>query len=237
LKILDEIIVERVRVRMKRIKENILPLSLMFFIPLVNIFYALLNSSERGAFNLVTGLDNKIPFMEVFILPYVSWYGFIIFTLIYLCIYDRKIYYKTLISLIVGLVLCYITYFIFQTTVPRPKIDGSNLCAKLVLLIYGADKPYNCFPSIHVLTCFLMVRGIYSSSIKNKLNATIISLMAAMIIISTLFVKQHVIADVISGILLADIIFDLMYVVEIEKYILILEKKASKISPNKKLET
>ena len=214
---------------MKKIKENLLPLSLMIFIPLVNIFYALLNSSERGAYNLVTGLDNKIPFMEVFILPYVSWYGFILFTLIFLCIYDKKAYYKTLLSVILGLVICYITYFVFQTTVPRPELKISNFCTKLVLLIYSADRPYNCFPSIHVLTCFLMVRGLCSSSIKNKLNLFIVSSMAVIIIISTLFIKQHVIADVVSGILLADLLFDIVDGMEFEKYF--------KFNRSKKLET
>ena len=222
---------------MKKVKENLLSLSLMFFIPLVNIFYALLNSSERGAYSLVTGLDDKIPFMEVFILPYISWYGFIIFTLMYLCFYDKKMYFKTLASLILGLVLCYIFYFVFQTTVPRPEVNSGNFCTKLVAIIYSADKPYNCFPSIHVLTCFLMVRGICSSTMKNKKNVFVITSMATIIIISTLFVKQHVIADVISGILLADLLFDIMFAVEFEKYVLILKKKYSKFHRDNNLET
>lgn len=204
---LAEKVIEKESITLKRVKENILAASLMFLILPLNIFYIMLNSSKRGVHNLVTPVDNMIPFMRVFIIPYVAWYAFIFVTVIYLFFKDREVYYTTVISYNLGLIASYITFFFFQTTVPRPDIIGSDVLSKMVLAIYGADQPYNCFPSIHVLTSFLMVKALSASKIKSKLNLGIVWLSAVAIIISTLFVKQHVILDAVSGIVYADVIF------------------------------
>ncbi len=191
----------------KKIKENILPLSAMGALAPLNILYVALNNSERGAKSLVTTVDNSIPFIKAFIIPYIAWYGFIFLTMLYLCYKDKDTYYKTLTSYALGLIASYITFYFFQTTVPRPELMGSDILTKMVHSIYSADQPYNCFPSIHVLTSFLMVKAIMASSARNNINMYVIWFSAAMIIISTLFVKQHVIFDAVSGIIYADIIF------------------------------
>lgn len=196
---------------LKKLKEMVLPFIAMAFIAPLNILYVALNGSQRGAKILVTRLDNAIPFSKVFIIPYIVWYGFIFFTMVYLCFKDRKTYYKTLTSYALGLIASYVTFYFFQTTVPRPDLAGSDMLTKMVLSIYSADRPYNCFPSIHVLTSFLMIKAIMSSSARNKTNMTAVCLTAVLIIISTLFVKQHVVLDVVSGIIYADLIFRLVY--------------------------
>lgn len=191
----------------KKIKENVIALTAMLALLPLNIFYVLFNNSSRGVHTLVTKVDNLIPFTKIFILPYVAWYGFIFITMAYLCFKDRETYYTTLVSYIIGLTTCYITFYFFQTTVPRPELAGSDILTKLIILIYNADQPYNCFPSIHVLSSILMVKGIMASNVKNKINIVIVSLASVLIILSTLFIKQHVILDVVSGIIFADIIF------------------------------
>jgi membrane-associated phospholipid phosphatase len=194
----------------KRFKENILPLSAMACLAPLNILYVALNNSNRGAKSLVTAVDNAIPFMKAFIIPYVAWYGFIFTTMLYLCWKDKDTYYKTLASYALGLIASYITFYLFQTTVPRPEVAGGDILTRMVLAIYGADQPYNCFPSIHVLTSYLMVKAIMSSSARNKTNMSIIWFTAFTIIVSTLFVKQHVVFDAVSGVVYADIIFRLV---------------------------
>jgi hypothetical protein len=194
-------------IMLKKIKESLIPLGAMACLAPLNILYVALNSSERGAISLVTSIDNAIPFVKIFIVPYIIWYGFIFFTMIYLCYKDRRTYYITLVSYGLGLIASYITFYFFQTTVPRPEITGSDALTKMVLSIYGADQPYNCFPSIHVLTSYLMIKAIAACSVRNRRNITIVYTTAIIIIISTFFVKQHVILDAASGIVYADFIF------------------------------
>ncbi|MCM0648362.1 phosphatase PAP2 family protein [Clostridium swellfunianum] len=191
----------------KKLKENILPLSAMACLAPLNLIYVALNNSERGAKSLVISLDNSIPFVKAFIIPYIIWYGFIFLTMLYLCCKDRDIYYKTLTSYALGLIASYITFYFFQTTVPRPELLEGDILTRMVNSIYSADQPYNCFPSIHVLTSFLMVKGIMASNVRNKVNMSLIWITSFMIIISTVFIKQHVVFDVIGGIVYADVIF------------------------------
>lgn len=194
----------------KKIKSFALSLSLMLLIIPLNLCYLLLNTSKRGVHTLVTSIDNNIPFLKVFILPYVAWYAFIFIIMAYLCYKDRKTYYITITSYLLGLIASYITFYFFQTTVPRPDVVGNDILSKIIQIIYRTDKPYNCFPSIHVLSSFLMIKAIMTSSARNKTNLVIIGSSSALIIISTLFIKQHVILDVFSGIIYADLLFRLV---------------------------
>ncbi|WP_270474737.1 phosphatase PAP2 family protein [Clostridium cochlearium] len=208
---------------MNNFKNNLIHIFALLSIPIINIFYALLNNNNRGVFQLVTSIDNTIPFIKEFIIPYILWYPFIVLSLLFICLKDLKVYYRTLITLNLCLLSCYLIYYFFQTTVPRPTIYGNDIFSFLTLLIYKYDKPFNCFPSIHVVTSYLMIKGINSIDCSKKIKHLVI-FMSILIIVSTLFIKQHVILDVISAILLGDIIFDFI------------SKLSVKISPSVKIE-
>jgi membrane-associated phospholipid phosphatase len=198
------------------VKENILALCLLLSIPLLNIIYQVLNDGERGARQLITAVDHQIPFVEIFVVPYLLWYAFIFLMFIYFCIYDRAIYYRTLLSFCIGMLVCYVIYFFFQTTVPRPELMGNGILTSMVKYVYGADQPFNCFPSIHVLSSYLMILGIRHSKLWTIKKDIIVSTIAYSIILSTLFVKQHVVLDVVAGVLLGSLLFKLFYYLEAE---------------------
>lgn len=223
-------------VKGKLLKENIIALSFLISIPILNIVYMLLNNSKRGVYNLVTDIDKAIPFVSIFIIPYALWYVFIILTFIYLCIKDRDIYYKTLISYDLGMIVCYIIYFMFQTTVPRPEVIGSDIFSRMVMIIYKNDQPFNCFPSIHVLSCYLMIKAINTSKAGNWINRLIIFCIASTIILSTLFIKQHVVLDVFGAMFIGGIIFKLVKRIELERVLAWIRKQYSLLMMKKKLE-
>ena len=74
----------------------------------------------------------------------------------------------------------------------------------IVRFIYSVDAPVNLFPSIHCLESWCCIRAAYKMNFKTEKRtnyyrvATI--LMSLGIFASTLFIKQHVIADVFGGI-------------------------------------
>ena len=113
-------------------------------------------------------MDKFIPFNKYFILPYVSWYIFIAIFSAILCILDKERYLKLLITLNIGMITCYIIYYFYPTYVPRPMITGTDFFSNLVLNLYAADNPYNCFPSIHVLNSVLIALYTYESEKVNK---------------------------------------------------------------------
>lgn len=202
---------------MKSFKEYLTPSIFMIAFLIVGSLYPLFNSDSRGVYSLVTEFDTALPFMKEFIIPYIAWYPFMAFGLLYFCIKDKDIYYKILISLIIGTLISYATFFVFQTHVPRPELTGSDLFTKLVSIIYANDKPYNCFPSLHVLQTYLIIKGIKVSTLKNKLNDFVITSTGTLIILSTQFIKQHVILDLVVSVILGEVLFRLVCKLDLEK--------------------
>lgn len=220
---------------MEKIKENLIPLCFLLSLPISNIFYKILNNPSRGAYSLMTDIDRAVPFLKIFILPYVMWYPFILFCLMYLCFKNRKVYYRVLISINIGLICCYIIYYFFQTTVLRPELVGNDLLTKMVSIIYGYDNPYNCFPSLHVTTTYLVMRGVNKS--KNYIwIGVVVNIIGILIILSTQFVKQHVVLDMISAIIMNEIIFRIVTQIGKEGINVWVKKIFSLLTMKKRLE-
>ncbi|MBZ9609618.1 phosphatase PAP2 family protein [Clostridium estertheticum] len=185
------------------IKRGLLGLS----IPLISMTYPMLNQYRGDTNDLFTFVDKLIPFNKFFILPYISWYIFIAIFATILCIVDKGRYLKLLITLNMGMITCYIIYYVYPTCVPRPMITGTDFFSNLVLSLYMADNPYNCFPSIHVLNSVLVALYIYESEKVFKSIKIICVIAAVFIILSTMFIKQHYFVDVLAGIIFACVLY------------------------------
>ncbi|MEK4663413.1 phosphatase PAP2 family protein [Priestia sp. FSL H7-0729] len=176
-------------------------------IPILNIFYGVLNRPGDHVYSLATPLDSMIPFVPIFFLPYVLWYPFITGALIALAFKDKRTYFQTLIALCSGLVISYIFFALFQTAIERPDIRGEKgILFTMVDYIYRNDQPYNCFPSIHVLTSYLLLRG---TRVFGRVIWAMTSILSILIMMSTILVKQHVIVDIAGGILVGELCFRL----------------------------
>ncbi|MFD0714669.1 phosphatase PAP2 family protein [Paenibacillus sp. GCM10027626] len=192
---------------MIRLKAGYKPLLWMLAIPALNIFYVLLNNESGTVYNLAMPWDDRTPFWPLFIVPYLLWYPYVIGMLVLFCFRKRRVYYRTLLAICLGLVMSYLVYFFFQTTVPRPELSDRGLLHSLVAFVYATDAPFNCFPSIHVLTSYLVMKGMTDWRSPAGINHIAVQFMSWSIIASTLFVKQHVILDVAGAILLAEFVF------------------------------
>ncbi|MDT8976211.1 phosphatase PAP2 family protein [Paenibacillus sp. chi10] len=189
-----------------------IPLLWLLAIPVLNICYGLLNHGNTIVHDLSTDLDQEIPFIPAFIIPYVIWYPYILTVLVLVFRKQRNVYYRTLLSLCAGLVICYMVYAVYQTTVPRPEIGEPGLLTALVQLVYQTDAPFNCFPSIHVFTSYLMIKAVSDPDSQHRFPylRAIVLILSWAIIVSTLFVKQHVFMDVAAGIVVADLVYNLI---------------------------
>jgi len=119
---------------------------------------------------------------------------------------DRAVYYRSLTALFAGLISCYLIYAAYQTTVPRPPMNDDGWLTGLVEFVYTTDKPFNCFPSIHVLSSYIVLKASYRCSFE-RIARTAIFIAAWSIILSTLFVKQHALLDVAGAVLLTEALF------------------------------
>ena len=191
-------------------KSYILSLSLLASLGVMALIYNVLNSMTHNSFVLSSPIDNLIPLVPAMSIPYLGWYPFIFLAMAYLCWKDRQLYFRTLLSMNISVAVCYLIYFYFQTTVPRPIVTGHSWDRQMLNWIYGNDKPFNCFPSIHSLYSFLVMRAAWNSKKISLRTKAIFSICSLTIIIATFMIKQHVIYDAISAIILGETVFILI---------------------------
>lgn len=221
---------------MDLIKRKSLHLLWLLIFPVLGLTYTFLNQSTSSMIDLHIVMDDFFPLIPIFIIPYILWYAFIFCYLIYFCFKDTKVYKHALITIVVGELICFFCYVFFQSTVERPPIEGDGMLHTLIQFIYNNDEPFNCFPSIHVLTTYTIMLA--SIRIKNMhvINATFIQLMGTLIILSTLFVKQHVVIDVVASILIVSMIYSALVAFSAKRHNINLteEKTVLKASISKK---
>ncbi|MBD8841021.1 MULTISPECIES: phosphatase PAP2 family protein [Paenibacillus] len=187
-----------------------LSLSLMLSLAVMGLFYDILNSPERGFAVLDSPLDRIIPYVPGMSIPYLGWYPFVFGVLAYLCAKDRLTYYRVLLSMNICVWICYLIYFNFQTMVPRPELTGTGLGASVLGWLYSQDRPYNCFPSIHSLHSYLVMRAVLSVPSIRKPIKILVAAGAATIIVSTLMIKQHVIYDALGAVILGECVLTII---------------------------
>ncbi|MDM5360290.1 phosphatase PAP2 family protein [Peribacillus sp. ACCC06369] len=179
------------------------PLCYLLLLMITSSIYSVINQSSGHAVDVTTIIDGEIPFIKEFVVPYLLWYPYIYGLLIYYCFVDRKHYFVALGSLISGKLLSFLVYCLWQSTVPRPEVVGNDIFAHLMRFVYSHDQPVNCLPSIHVLTTFIMMIVVHKRKEQHKWEYASVTAFGTLIILSTLFTKQHAVLDVLAGILLA----------------------------------
>lgn len=163
-------------------------------------------SAKLTPFNktlLDSNIDRLIPYISQFIFFYILWYIFLFLIPYIFYKKNKNTFYKYLTSFFISIAVCGIIYFFFPTCVERPIITNNNLSSILTNIIYKIDTPVNCLPSGHCLLCFYFIIGL--SEIKNikPIYKILIFTSSVLIILSTVFVKQHVLYDVISALILS----------------------------------
>lgn len=172
----------------------------------------------KGYFLIHSPLDDYIPFVEFFVIPYLLWFLFITAGSFYLFFTDKKGFLKMAAFLIIGMT----AFLIICTVYPnglnlRPaEFPRENVFARLVRYVYSADTPTNVLPSMHVFNSIGLCIGLTrTESIKNRPGVRLgIQLFTLSIILSTVFLKQHSVTDVIAGLALSVVLYQFIYVRE-----------------------
>lgn len=147
-------------------------------------------------------LDDKIPFCEWFLLPYVGWYGLIVFSLGFFLLYDVKCFRQLQTYIIITQVLAMAAYILFPTRQDlRPTVfPRENVLTDCVAFLYAFDTNTGVCPSLHVAYSV----GIASVWLRRRetgaLPKLLIALFAAVICLSTAFIKQHSVVDIVAAI-------------------------------------
>lgn len=186
--------------RIKREKIVIAILLVAFFL----IPYLVINRLpvSEPSFALNTMADEAIPFIPAFIIIYLSTYMFAFIPLRF--IRDRQYFKRVAIAYAAVMAISYVIFLLFPTIVVRPRALDHDVFSRMLGYFYSLDLPYrNNFPSLHVAIASLA--ALASFGYAKKYWWTL--MWAIAIAVSTLFVKQHDLADVVAGIALGAIAY------------------------------
>ncbi|SFB62134.1 PAP2 superfamily [Cohnella sp. OV330] len=181
------------------------PLLAMLVFPVLGMIYAAVNRGGGRVWHLATPLDQAVPFVKWFALPYSVWIVYIYVCVLFFFVKDVRTFYRAIATYTICALVCYFVYSVFQTTVPRPELVGHDPLTRLVAFIYHRDQPFNCFPSIHCFSSYMVFRILASSSFKTRRSLTLVGIGSGLIILSTQFIKQHVLLDVVAAIALVEL--------------------------------
>lgn len=151
----------------------------------------------EGCTSVHMWLDDVIPFCEWFIIPYVFWYGLIVFSLGYFLLYHVDSFKRLQTYIIITQIVAMAAYILFPTRQDlRPEVfPRDNFLTQCISLLYAFDTNTGVCPSLHVAYSI----GIASVWTKEK-DAHIAwkaFVVAAVVLIclSTMFIKQHSAVD------------------------------------------
>ena len=160
-------------------------------------------------------LDDSIPFCEYFIIPYFLWFLFVPFSVLLMIAAGRKDFNRVFTFLSTGMTL----FLIVSTVYPngallRPTVfPRNNIFTDMVLSLYGTDTATNLFPSIHVYNSLgAMFAVLECKKYRHNRFLRISSVvMCLLIVLSTVFLKQHSVFDVLTGLFMGVVMYVAVY--------------------------
>ena len=180
------------------------------YLPFYLLGFFLVERLVEPKYILHCSLDDWIPFCEYFIVPYVFWLVELVLVPLLLLRYDVGQYYYLCF---VGMTCCLLLYVLLPNGLElRVEITRHNLCAELVRLMQQMDTPTNVCPSIHVASSLAMDLAICRSVLGQKRRVRIASHgVFVLIVLSTVFLKQHSVTDVAAALVMDGILYQLVY--------------------------
>jgi len=157
-------------------------------------------------------LDDCIPFLEIFVIPYCLWYPLLFGVGISLLVRDVPEFQRYVRFLIIGFGFSLLFCLVFPNGQDlRPAaFPRQNFCTWLLGRIYAVDTNTNVMPSMHVIGCAAACLGAcYSRCLRGWRWPTV--LVSLLICVSTIFVKQHSVLDLLAAVIVAVPIWWLLY--------------------------
>jgi membrane-associated phospholipid phosphatase len=172
---------------------------LLLFLIIGFLLYSFTSVPREHMFDLVSSLDLVIPFIPIFVIPYISFHILLI-PATFVLLYRQHDVYHLRVFLVSAILLLFVSnfiFFVFPTYCSiRPIIEDSSFLHRLVQLVYDLDHPCALCPSVHVnistLCAFMWLRV-------SSRGSRFMVFWAFLVVLSTLFIRQHYVVDVIAG--------------------------------------
>ena len=156
----------------RNIFENWKHLFILSYFAIYLTWFAYLERTVTTHFNAIhVTLDDYIPFCEYFVIPYMLWFAYVAWGVIYSAIHNKQDYYKLCAVLFTGMTV----FLVVSTLYPnghylRPTyFTHHNIFTMICEWLYSTDTATNLFPSIHVYNSLAIHFFVMNSqALKNK---------------------------------------------------------------------
>ena len=150
-------------------------------------------------------VDSSIPFVPCFVVPYCLWFPLLIGVGLWLWLRRPEAFRRYMAFLAASFLLSALIWVLFPSIQNlRPAVLPQNSpLAALVAGLYRLDTPTNVFPSVHVVGSAGAALAVWDGAGARSPLTWAAGVLAALICLSTVFIKQHALADVAGGMALS----------------------------------
>lgn len=181
-------------------------LKLLLYWPLYGLlFFSLERLIPRTYHTIYSPLDDWIPFCELFLIPYLFWFVFLVGMLLYLLFFDVKGFRQYMWFIILTYTAACVIYLIYPSQQElRPDVfQRDNILTRFMTRFYTFDTNTNVCPSLHVIGSLAVLAAAWNTPrFATPLWRAAFTIVAVLISVSTVFLKQHSILDIPPAVLL-----------------------------------
>lgn len=189
---------------------------LLLYWPIHGLLFLLL---ERGGlaeryYTVQCALDALIPFNEWFFIPYLFWFVYLTGGLAFTFFYDVRAFRRMMRFIILTYGATLAIYILWPTRqLLRPAVfPRDNIMTRFAAWFYAFDTNTNVCPSIHVLGAIAVSVGLWDCGrFRRPAWRLVFGAQTALISVSTLFVKQHSVLDVLAASALSALALPLVF--------------------------
>ena len=203
----NRMIMERVRSFVKApfkfINENRYALWILY-LPVYLLYFAMLqlrSVPDEAVHIIEVPLDRMIPTIPAFFVPYGFWWLLFPGALVFFLFFGTKRdFLKLCFILFGGYTICMVVYTLWPNGLElRDTIEGTDIFSKGVLWLRSIDPPRNVCPSMHVSSTVAIDIVVRQCSYIKTGYKNMETVVAVLICVSTVFIKQHSLVDVALG--------------------------------------
>ena len=159
-----------------------------------------LNDYRNHYYDVSLWFEKDIPFVPSMIIGYSL--VFVLVALLFLMIDNMPDFWDMCLRFFNMTLLCFIIFLIFPVRMDlRPEVTmADNWITELCCFYFWIDHPYNLFPSMHLSGSFFAA---FYCMRKGPIIGSITMIMAMIVGVSVVLLKQHYIMDVVAGFFVA----------------------------------
>lgn len=188
---------------------------LFYWIIYGSFFYFVERATPNRDWNpMYCVLDDYIPFIEIFVIPYVFWFVYLIGMIVYTLLCDIPSFKRLMWFIIITYSITMFIYLVYPTSQElRPtEFERDNVFTRFLSWFYTFDTNTNVNPSIHVTGSLAVMFASWHTKRFSSLGWKIaFAAVGVLICMSTVLVKQHSIIDVITAVLLCIAVYPIVF--------------------------